>query len=96
MLGTTTRDQFAIYDNQEGRLLEVGDYTDLDMGSLSTYDGPMTFSSRPDSTDSDLLECLPQERGRYKVVKIKVEIVEEVGDLLDLVNDEEEGDEDDE
>ena len=93
MLGVTNRDKYAIFDTVEDRLLEVGDYTDLDMGSLNTYDGPMTFNSRPDGSDDDLLECLPETPGRYKVVRIKVEVLEEVGDLIDLVR--RGGDEDD-
>lgn len=85
MLGATTRDQYAVYDSVECRLLEVGDYADLDMGSLSTYDGPITFNRLPDLNDSDLFECLPYDQGRYKVVRIKVEILEDMGDLLNFV-----------
>ena len=65
-------------------LVEVGDYTDLDMGSFTTNDGVM-LSSRFDGFDEgDLLELL----GEDEELEI-VEVLVSVRHAIKRVNDEE-------
>lgn len=62
-------------------LIEVGDYTDLDMGSFTTNDGVM-LSSRIDGFDEgDLLELL----GDDEQLEI-VEVIVNVGNVIKPVS----------